>query len=96
MGCGMTRAMLSLIHFDFSSAFYFHPLIFIMPFVAVLVLFKNKLSAKTKNICFFVISFLFLALYIYRLLFLDGSVVYIDIKSGKIYEIISNLNIFDS
>jgi hypothetical protein len=94
MGCGMTRAMVSLLHFDFVSAFNFHPLIFAMPIAAILILFKNKLSLKFKNISFFIFAFLFFAIYFYRLFFLDGSVVYIDIKSGKIFEILSNLNIF--
>ena len=42
-GCGMTRATLSALRFDFERAFYYHPLWFLLvPVAASLILCKAK------------------------------------------------------
>ncbi len=45
-GCGMTRAALALLHLDFPLAFQMNPFIFLLPFVLVLIIFKEKSWAK--------------------------------------------------
>ena len=37
-GCGMTRALVSVLRLDFASAFAFHPVWFVPPVAAILVL----------------------------------------------------------
>nr|WP_136479594.1 DUF2752 domain-containing protein [Acetivibrio thermocellus]THJ77178.1 DUF2752 domain-containing protein [Acetivibrio thermocellus] len=41
-GCGMTRAYLSLVKFDLTSAFYYHPLFLLPGLIAVVVVFRNN------------------------------------------------------
>jgi len=46
-GCGMTRAYISLMHFDIKVAFYYHPLFVLPAIIAFILLFKsNKHIAK--------------------------------------------------
>ena len=41
-GCGMTRALLSVLRFDFLSALKYHPLVFALPYIACYILFDFK------------------------------------------------------
>lgn len=45
-GCGLTRAFLSLLEGDPASAFFYHPLFFMAPLVAIVVIFKDVASIK--------------------------------------------------
>ncbi len=40
-GCGMSRAAWSLLTFRFQDALFYHPLIVLMPFLAIILLFRN-------------------------------------------------------
>ena len=90
-GCGMTRACLSALRFDFSAAFYYHPLWIVIPPLAVLLIF---LWAKRKKKAFFaVLALFFLALigvYLYRLFFTETDIVVWEIEKGIISQMISN------
>lgn len=51
-GCGMTRAIRSVLHLDFKTAFYYHPMVFSLPILAGYVftdgcLFKHKIANYT-------------------------------------------------
>lgn len=54
-GCGMTRAMISVLKFEFSDAFYYHPLFCVPPLmlvVGIVALFcKNK---RVRRFCFII------------------------------------------
>ena len=52
-GCGMTRACVSALQFKFSKAFYYHPIIFVLPFF-VIALFVLKYQEKIKKIIVFI------------------------------------------
>ncbi len=41
-GCGMTRALLSLLRLDFAAAWDYNPLIFLMPYVFVYLFFDLR------------------------------------------------------
>jgi len=41
MGCGMSRAFVYMITFNFVDAFHFHPLVFIVPFIVVVFLLQE-------------------------------------------------------
>lgn len=96
-GCGMTRAFLSLLQFDFAQAFYYHPL---FPLVIALVLLYClyrlhliSLSKKTIAIIEAISLFAFFFTYIIRLL-LRSPVVAWDFEQAaivKLFRFLSNL-----
>ena len=92
-GCGMTRALFSLLKLDFSTAFHFHPLFFLpIPYI-ILLLFKDKISIKIfRNISIFLAS-IFILVYFMRLLDPNDSIIKIHIKEGFIYRIFRYLKI---
>lgn len=61
-GCGMTRAILSALQFDFISAFKYHPMFWTMPFVLAYLTFDGKLfkNKKINNIILILIAIGFL------------------------------------
>jgi hypothetical protein len=70
-GCGMTRAAVYLLSFDFKNAFFFHPLIFIMPFLLIVFLYQDtKLFQKLAHSKIFIGSIiaLFIIVYIIRMI----------------------------
>ncbi len=66
-GCGMTRAWLSILRFDFKSAFMYHPLFWIPPVGAALWLFRRKIPNKLFNILTWIAAILFIAVWLIRL-----------------------------
>lgn len=52
-GCGMTRALLSAIHFDFKQAFSYHAMFWAVPVLYISFLFDGRLfKNKYLNILF--------------------------------------------
>ncbi len=47
--CGMTRAMIACLHFDFKLALYYHPLVFTLPILLCYFLNDFKLAKKTPH-----------------------------------------------
>ena len=74
-------------HFDFLTALQMHPLIYIMPIAVILFLLRKKLPEKLKNILLAVFCIAFVGVYFFRL-FSGSEIVYIDLKSGFIYQCI--------
>lgn len=91
-GCGMLRACLSLLRLDFSAAFAYHPLVFLMIPVGVYILlrelglFSFKKRTETVFLCIFAVLFGFV--YLIRL-FGDSQVVKIDFNSSVLHKIIT-------
>lgn len=85
-GCGMTRAWLSVLRLDFSTAFYYHPLFLFPPIAIVGILFKSKIPRKVYSISMWLIILIFVAVYLYRLFGLDDTVVEINFFNGAIYK----------
>ena len=89
-GCGMTRACLSALRFDFASAFYYHPLwILMLPLAALLIFLWAK--RKKKALCV-VLGLFFVALigvYLYRLFYTETDIVVWEIEKGILSQIIS-------
>ena len=69
-GCGLTRATLALLRFDFTKAFQFHPLVLLayldIALVSIAVI-TGKLSKSSKNILI-VSIILFIGVYIFRMI----------------------------
>lgn len=89
-GCGMTRAIKSLLILDFTKAFYYHPLFPITPFMLYLFLFEDRIKPKYVKVGWAGIVILFLITYIIRLFISNHSVVSIDFTSGFVLRWIHN------
>ena len=59
IGCGMSRAMISVLKFDFVDAFHYHPMFWSMPILYVYFLFDGKVLGK-KILDVLIIVFIFL------------------------------------
>lgn len=67
-GCGMTRAIGYLLVFDFSTAFHFHPLVFLLPIVLIIFLYQEtKYFNKIANSKAFWVSILLLFIIVYAI-----------------------------
>ena len=83
-GCGMTRAWISVFRADFSAAFAYHPLFLTMIPAVIVILFRKRIPKRLFNGLTWVLIFLFLAVYLYRMFFSDGSVVAFRPSDGAI------------
>lgn len=82
-GCGMSRAMWALIRLDFSTAVYYHPLCFAIPPVGIgLAYFHAMRRRRAFSALLLGMSVAMVAVYLYRLFFVDQSIVTADLKSG--------------
>lgn len=89
LGCGMSRAAISLLSFDVQQAVYYHPLIFLMPVTAVILLLRNRLPKKVCSTIFLVVAVMFVVVYVYRMFFLNSDVVCFAPEEGFIYKFIA-------
>lgn len=81
----MTRATAAFFEGNYRAAFYYHPLFF-MPYIAlILYVLRNNFSKRVRKTMLIGIVVLFLAVYLYRLIFTDQNIVVFDPKSGFIY-----------
>lgn len=82
-GCGMTRAVLSAIGGEFSGAFYYHPLWFLLPIVAV-ILSVAKIIKKDRlfDVTLWGFAIAMLALWIVRLIDRNCTVVTVDFDAS--------------
>jgi len=89
-GCGMTRACLSALRFDFASAFYYHPLwIGVIPVSALLLFLHQKKRNKAFNVCLVAIGAMMIFVYLYRMINGGSDVVVFELENGIIYRIIN-------
>ena len=91
-GCGITRALFSLISLDFASAFFYHPLwpaFFIVAFL--MIFFHAKKMMKAFEITGILAGVAAFAVYFYRLFFTDSFVVEWNIEGGLLYRSITGL-----
>ncbi len=86
-GCGMTRALLSILRLDFEAAVHYHPAVFIMPIAALIFIMKKKINPTVVRVLLILFILILLVIYLYRLI--NGSdVVYIHFEKGLIYKIL--------
>lgn len=98
-GCGLTRAMLSVLHLDFEKALYYHPLWSLFIVLILLNVLKEfgvhryrasfSYSVIFVNIINVLIGIIFILVYIYRIAH-NNPVVLFDIKDGFLYQYLSN------
>lgn len=88
VGCGMTRAWISLIHLDIKNAFHYHPLFFIPIIYVMLFVFKDKIPKKIFMLITTIGIILFGVVYMYRI-FNPDDVVNINISKGIIFKFVN-------
>ncbi|MBE6653095.1 MAG: DUF2752 domain-containing protein [Ruminococcaceae bacterium] len=87
-GCGMTRALWSLVTLDFAGAWYYHPASFALPVVAAfLVLFHWKGRRKATAATLAAFGVLLVLVYLLRL-FTGSDVVTVAPQSGLVARIL--------
>lgn len=85
-GCGMTRAVIALFHGNFSLAWHYHPLVYLLPIVFSAIVFQNKMSKKAIAVFWSVMFTLFTVVYLFRL-FGNSDVIYIDFANSAVYSL---------
>ena len=86
-GCGMTRAWLCFLRFDFATALSYHPLFLLVP-PAVVFLFLRKRHPRVSKIALIIIAVIFIIVYIIRMLDDGCNIVVFEPKNSLIYRII--------
>lgn len=81
-GCGMTRAVFFAVQLQFSKAFYYHPLFWMLPFLVPLFLVRERLSRKMRKGITWTVAICFVAVYLFRLLDPENAVVTIELENG--------------
>lgn len=90
-GCGMTRAVISLLHLDINGAVHYHPLVFTLPIIAFLFINQKRINTYVLNTILALIIVAFVVVYLVRLIDPSNEVVYADIRRGIIYKIFYKL-----
>lgn len=91
-GCGLTRACLKALRFDFASAFHYHPLFFCVPLALLIFMFRNKMPKSVFVGCYTVIIVLFAGVYMLRLFVIDNDVVVSDFSKSYIARCLTSLS----
>ena len=89
-GCGMTRAYLSLLHLDIKHAFIYHPLFWSVPLILLIIVLRmaGRVPTRTANYVKYLTAFLFLIVYVVRLLDPEDIIVVAKIQEGLIWKAI--------
>ena len=90
-GCGMTRALFALLCLRFSDAFYYHPLIYAMPFALLAYLLRKRIPKRIQRILLFTFIALFVTIYLVRMCDPTNDVVVFQPKQGFILRTIKFL-----
>lgn len=89
-GCGMTRAAISLIQFRFAEAWYYHPLVYVMPVLVIYLILRHfklwRLPDRTHRRIIVSTALLFIVVFLIRL-FTKHPVVAWDYHRGLVYKI---------
>ena len=87
LGCGMTRACISLLKLNFAAAFHYHPLCYFLPVCVLVLVMQWKMGKKKFNWCIAGIITVFTVVYLIRLFNPADTIVKINFKEGLIYKI---------
>lgn len=83
-GCGMTRAVTALLHGDFSLAWHFHPLVFLLPVLFLGFLLRKRFSKKFLTAAVAAVFVLFTVVFFVRL-FGGSDVVRPDFANSAVF-----------
>lgn len=88
-GCGMSRAWLALLRLDLAGAFAFHPLFWLPPLAAALLLFRRRMPERLFRLGMGGMCILFAVVYFLRLFTPEDTVVVFRPSQGLIGRILS-------
>ncbi len=90
-GCGMTRALLSALSFNFDAAFIYHPLwVMLLPLTVLLVALKVKRKKLAFNITVGCAAVIFLAVWIFRMISGDEIVAF-ELENSAVSRLIQKI-----
>lgn len=84
-GCGMSRACLALLHLDYAAAWYYHPMIFLIPVIVVVLFFYNRFPKRLFRSLAALFIILFIVVYLVRLMDPEHFIKW-NISDGFIYK----------
>lgn len=86
-GCGMTRAWTQVLNGNWTQAFSYHPLFWIIPIVLLLFWLRSlgKISQKIFRVSLSIVVSIFVIVYLYRLYDPMDAVIKIDFADSLIY-----------
>ena len=87
-GCGMSRAWLACLRFDFKKAFYYHPLFIFPPCMVCVFLMRNKINAVIYKVFTGFVLLLFCAVYLYRMIAGNNDIVVFEPQHNIIFQIL--------
>ena len=91
-GCGMSRAMLSVLSLDIAAAFAYHPLWLVLPIsLLTIVILSIKGKAKAASIVVYCTLAVFIIVWIIRMISGD-SIVSLDIENSIIGKAIKQIS----
>lgn len=90
-GCGMTRAWLSLLHLDFSTAFTYHPLFILGPIVVLLFIFNSNIPRKPRILIWSFLLSAFIIVYLLRMFVFPNDIVVANPTNSIILKIFRRL-----
>ncbi|MCI8308107.1 MAG: DUF2752 domain-containing protein [Lachnospiraceae bacterium] len=90
-GCGMTRAVIECFHFNFRSAFYYHPLFFTLPVIIIVLLLWKRIPVRIRNAVMIIFIVAYLSVYVIRLFYVKDSVVTMEPGRGFVARIIKQI-----
>lgn len=90
LGCGMTRAWISLLKLDFKAALYYHPLFALPPVALAVYLFKSKINIKIYKIIMLTMIIAFITIYLYRLIYTEGDIVVFEPQNNIIFRLLGH------
>lgn len=92
LGCGMSRALLCLLRFDFAGAIHYHPMSVVLPFLCILWLhFFDKHNKMGQNVILVIGVIMFIIVYLYRIFIIKDAVLGVDLNNGFIYKIVYSI-----
>ena len=89
-GCGMTRAVVALLHGNFHLAWHYHPLVYSLPIVFSAIIFQAKMSKKALAAFWSITFIIFTAVYLFRL-FGNSEIIEIDFANSAVYSLFDKL-----
>ena len=87
-GCGMTRAVISVLRLHFAEAYHYHPLVYLLPFALGTFLFKKHITKNFYKILIFTFIAFFVTIYIVRMCDPTNDIVEFHPEQGFIFRTI--------
>lgn len=87
-GCGMTRAVIAVLKFDFKGAYQNHPLIILMPLIGLWCLKSSHFGKRTNYIITCVALMIFAVCYIVRIF--NGELT-VNVSDGLVFKLLADM-----